>query len=57
MHPTFSPETQRAHQRLSEQIEVFIRDGGNIEQIPAGVSGTSAVKPKNTWSSARTAKA
>ncbi|MNC78008.1 hypothetical protein D3C75_1301180 [compost metagenome] len=57
MHPTFSPETQRAHQRLSEQIEVFIRDGGNIEQIPAGVSGTSTVKPKNTWSSARTAKA
>ncbi|MCE5988456.1 hypothetical protein SE916_20605 [Pseudomonas sp. 5FOS] len=57
MHPTFSPETQRAHQRLSEQIELFIRGGGNIEQIPAGVSGTSALKPKNSWASERTAKA
>ncbi len=57
MHQAYSPETKRAHQRLSEQIELFINGGGNIEKVPSGVSGTSAVKPKNSWPSGRTAKA
>lgn len=56
MHQTYSPETQRAHQRLSEQTEAFINRGGNIEQIPSGVSGTADGKPKTQWANERTAK-
>ncbi|WP_430298559.1 hypothetical protein [Pseudomonas putida] len=55
MHYSYSPETQRAHERLREQTALFINQGGHIEQIPSGVSGSPAGKPKTQWS-AHTAK-
>ncbi|WP_367613725.1 hypothetical protein [Pseudomonas putida] len=55
MHHSYSPETQRAHDRLCEQTALFINSGGQIEQIPPGVSGSAAGKPKTQWS-VRTAR-
>lgn len=55
MHHSYFPETQRAHDRLCEQTAFFINCGGKIEQIPPGVSGSAAGKPKAQWS-VRTAR-
>ncbi|PYB78745.1 hypothetical protein DMX11_07285 [Pseudomonas sp. LB-090624] len=56
MHQAISPETQRAHERLNEQTELFINQGGLIESVPSGVSGVLASKPKVVWTSPHTAK-
>ncbi|WP_424476524.1 hypothetical protein [Pseudomonas sp.] len=56
MHQAISPEILRAHERLSEQTELFINQGGHIESVPSGVSGLSSGKPKVVWSNSHTAK-
>lgn len=56
MYQAISPETQRAHDRLNEQTELFINQGGQIESVPSGVSGLLASRPKVFRINPRTAK-
>ncbi|AYN16864.1 MULTISPECIES: hypothetical protein [Pseudomonas] len=56
MLQAISPETQRAHERLNEQTQLFVKLGGQIESVPAGVSGVLASKPKSVWTNPQTAK-
>ncbi|MGE8110860.1 hypothetical protein [Pseudomonas sp. NPDC086566] len=56
MHQAISPETQRAHEQLNEQTEIFINHGGQIESVPSGVSGLPAGRPKVVWMNPHTAK-
>ncbi|MEN8639570.1 hypothetical protein [Pseudomonas sichuanensis] len=56
MFHAYTHATQQAHQRLSEQVEEFLSGGGNIEEVPAGISGFEGVH-KTQWMSGYTAKA
>ncbi|EKT4461087.1 TPA: hypothetical protein ACNV18_002580 [Pseudomonas putida] len=56
MSQTYPSPAHRAHDRLCEQIEAFLQQGGHIQQVARGVSGSPDGVSKLQWHKARTAK-
>ncbi|MBA1195803.1 hypothetical protein WLF18_02755 [Pseudomonas shirazensis] len=48
--------THHAQLRLNEQIEQFLSKGGEIKEVPRGVSGFNPAAPKVHWTKAQAAK-
>lgn len=46
MNQAYYPEAQRAHERLVQQTEIFINQGGHIEQVGPGITGNSVNKKR-----------
>ncbi|WP_424804562.1 hypothetical protein [Pseudomonas farsensis] len=40
MYQTYPSPAQKAHERLSQQIDFFLERGGHIQHVAIGASGT-----------------
>ncbi|WP_371262707.1 hypothetical protein [Pseudomonas sp. NBRC 111123] len=56
MYQTYPSAAHKAHERLCEQIEIFLQHGGHIQQIASGVTGSPEGVSKVQWKKERTAK-
>lgn len=56
MYQTYLSPAQKAHERLSQQIEFFLERGGHIQHVATGASGTLDGVAKVKCKKERTAK-
>lgn len=56
MYQTYPSAAHKAHERLCEQIEIFLQHGGHIQHVPIGATGSLDGVSKVQWKKERTAK-